>query len=97
MTRIKDTFGVKLSLRQLFNAPTVAALSAEVARAAGHRVGNLNGTDDRRPADARRPLSLCDLLDPEVLADPYPLYRRLRETRPGPLGPVPSRLGRDPV
>ena len=28
------------------------------------------------------PLSLCDLLDPEILADPYPLYRRLRETDP---------------
>jgi len=25
------------------------------------------------------PLSLCRLLDPEVLADPYPLYRALRE------------------
>ena len=27
-------------------------------------------------------LSLYQLLDPEVLADPYPLYRRLRETDP---------------
>ena len=25
------------------------------------------------------PLSLCRLLDPRVLADPYPLYRELRE------------------
>jgi pimeloyl-[acyl-carrier protein] synthase len=29
-----------------------------------------------------RPLSLYHLLDPEVLADPYPLYRRLREEDP---------------
>ena len=29
-----------------------------------------------------RPLSLYHLLDPEVLADPYPLYRRLREQDP---------------
>jgi cytochrome P450 len=27
-------------------------------------------------------LSLCRLLDPAVLADPYPLYRRLREEKP---------------
>src|SRR6266853_1329567 len=28
------------------------------------------------------PLSLYHLLDPEVLADPYPLYRRLRTEAP---------------
>ncbi|HVC69630.1 MAG TPA: cytochrome P450 [Acidimicrobiales bacterium] len=32
--------------------------------------------------DGPPPLSLYHLLDPEVLADPYPLYRRLREEDP---------------
>src|SRR5207248_714050 len=32
--------------------------------------------------DARGPLSLYLLLDPEVLADPYPLYRRFRTEDP---------------
>ena len=32
LAKIRDTFGVKLTLRQLFSAPTVTALSAEVTR-----------------------------------------------------------------
>jgi amino acid adenylation domain-containing protein len=32
VARIRDMFGVKMTLRQLFNAPTVAALAVEVAR-----------------------------------------------------------------
>src|SRR5260370_1466911 len=34
------------------------------------------------PTTATTPLSLYHLLDPEVLADPYPLYRRLRTEAP---------------
>ncbi|MBV8148429.1 MAG: non-ribosomal peptide synthetase, partial [Candidatus Eremiobacteraeota bacterium] len=36
VAHIRDEFGVKLSLRQLFTAPTVAALSAEVTRLSKH-------------------------------------------------------------
>jgi acyl-coenzyme A synthetase/AMP-(fatty) acid ligase/aryl carrier-like protein len=35
VARIRDIFGVKLTLRQLFKAPTVAALACEVERLAG--------------------------------------------------------------
>lgn len=32
VSRLRDMFGIKLTLRQLFNAPTVTSLSAEVSR-----------------------------------------------------------------
>ena len=38
-------------------------------------------------------LSLISLLDPEVLANPYPLYHRLRTEDPCPLGSVPRTPG----
>lgn len=39
-------------------------------------------TSPAAPAVGLRQLSLVRLLDPEILADPYPLYRRLREVDP---------------
>jgi cytochrome P450 len=44
----------------------------------------LTGTQESRPPAPRseRLLSLSQLLDPEVLADPYPLYHRLRNEDP---------------
>ena len=48
-------------------------------------------------AAAEAPLSLYHLLDPEVLANPYPLYRRLREEDPVHWDPYPTCLGRHPL
>ncbi|HLI56512.1 MAG TPA: cytochrome P450 [Actinomycetota bacterium] len=39
-------------------------------------------TDSALRQEGSPPLSLYHLLDPEVLADPYPLYRRLRQEDP---------------
>jgi cytochrome P450 len=42
----------------------------------------MSSTDPTTAGVTDRPLSLYHLLDPEVLADPYPLYRQLREQDP---------------
>jgi amino acid adenylation domain-containing protein len=39
VAKIRDAFGVKLTLRQLFSSPTIAGLAAEVARLNGGGVG----------------------------------------------------------
>ncbi|HLH46791.1 MAG TPA: cytochrome P450 [Acidimicrobiales bacterium] len=44
--------------------------------------GSGEGGSDGPGAGTGAPLSLYHLLDPEVLADPYPLYRRLRDEDP---------------
>ena len=41
----------------------------------------LTSRDPCHDKAAEVPLSLYHLLDPEVLADPYPLYHRLRDAR----------------
>src|SRR6185295_11808721 len=41
----------------------------------------MGGAVSTGPVSSRKP-SLCQLLDPDVLADPYPLYRCLREWDP---------------
>ena len=43
---------------------------------------SISSASSSQPTPAEAPLSLYHLLDPEVLADPYPLYHRLREHNP---------------
>ena len=84
IVRLENLFGAEISLRYLFDHPTPAAIAAEVGapdgRARGRRRACGMSTTDTEKGSP--PLSLYHLLDPEVLANPYPLYRRLREEAP---------------
>ena len=106
IARVRDTFGIEMPLRAIFEAPSVVELSAEIDRlldanwrrrprmrfnsswnphprsTLDERKGMtaFNPTDSGRKREAD--LSLFRLLDPAVLADPYPLYHRLREEDP---------------
>ena len=87
IARLRQSFGVDIALRSLFEAPTVAALSAEVERLRAGSRGLIRACASPPIVLARLPaptdaLSLYQLLDPEVLADPYPLFRRLRTEDP---------------
>ena len=83
VARIRETFGVKMPLRHVFSAPTVRELSKEVARLMRARMVE-NARRNDRQSGQETPLKSLPIskLDPEVLADPYPLYRRLREEAP---------------
>ena len=76
IVRMRDAFGVDLHLRAVFDHPTIEALAGEVEPRAADPTGG------RVSATAAPPLSLYRLLDPDVLADPYPLYQRLRTESP---------------
>jgi len=60
IARLRDAFGVDVSLRRLFDAPTVAGLAAEVERLIEAEVSALSDADVRRlleegPADRTQP------------------------------------------
>ena len=104
IARIGDRFGVEMSLRSLFDNPTVAEMAVEVERLLVAELEAMSDDDAARrwrpPAGSGRALrqrappgcpmtpppaaalSLYHLLDPEVLADPYPLYEQLRTEDP---------------
>ena len=85
IVRLEDMFGVEIGLKYLFEHPTLAEIAAEVERQMAADVDRWLGdhmTSGQTIEKAAPPLSLYHLLDPEVLANPYPLYRRLREEDP---------------
>ena len=106
VSRIRQVFGVKLALRQVFDRADGRGISPLSLPSGcvrdgdgGRRVMSSTTWPTLAPnrLDHERPLSLYHLLDPEVLANPYPLYRRLRDGGPSALGPVPARVDRHPL
>src|SRR5262249_13671113 len=107
IARVRDAFGVELSLRTLFDAPTISKLSAQVEALLLARLEAMSEAEAERLLAATSPvrsygkeemsvqanielsagasdssLSLYHLLDPNVLANPYPLFHRLRTEDP---------------
>jgi amino acid adenylation domain-containing protein len=61
VARIKDRFGVKLTLRQLFTAPTAALLSAEVARLLIRVADESDTSPERRGRPVAGASGLCPM------------------------------------
>ena len=55
IARVHDAFGVELALRTIFEAPTVARLSAEIERLVLRRVESMSEDEARRLAGAEEP------------------------------------------
>ena len=82
LATIKTTFGVELDAASVLERPTVAALARAVDEAAGAPGA---APKPRPPSDRGRgaaAFALYDPADPLFLADPYPVYERLRELEP---------------
>ena len=93
IAHLDELFGVQLPLRDIFRNPTVAAIASAVELAMMADLDVLSDDEAQRLAEcpsglraavttAEGELSLFKLLDPEVLANPYPLYAELRESAP---------------
>ena len=91
IARVRGVFGTELKLLDVFDSPTVAELSGKIEEALTRQLSAMSEAEveaalaDFRPeimARADASLSLVRLLEPEVLANPYPLYRKLREEDP---------------
>ena len=57
IARVADTFGAKLSLRSLFNAPTVRLLSAEIERLIIARLETMSDEEARNLLEQGHTLS----------------------------------------
>ncbi|MFL5356592.1 amino acid adenylation domain-containing protein [Archangium sp.] len=85
MTRVRDTFGVELPLRTLFEHPTVAALAAKLEEATRSGSATKAPPLERVPRTGKLPLSFAqqrmwfiDQLDPGTSAFNIPTAVRLR-------------------
>ncbi len=86
IVRLEDLFGVEISLRYLFDHPTLAEIAAEVERqmAAGQRRRRGDRVSERpgaRGRGRRRSASITSSTR-RCWPNPYPLYRRLRDEDP---------------
>ncbi|WPB73717.1 non-ribosomal peptide synthase/polyketide synthase [Archangium violaceum] len=87
ITRVRDTLGVELPLRSIFEHPTVAALAARIDEASRNARASKTPPLQRAPRTGRLPLSFAqqrlwfiDQLDPNSNAFNIPTAVRLRGT-----------------
>ena len=97
VARLEDRFDLEVDLLTMFDNPTAAGIAAVIEQDLKDGKGGERGSrapedptvyeipalSGSGPSErANRPLGLYQLLDPAIAAEPYPLYRRLRDNDP---------------